>query len=426
MEKYTAASLRSYLRFLAKNRLFRNFWLAGVISQFGNWFNYIAIFVLLERLSGSGQAVSWFLIAKFIPSALFGAAAGVLADRFSRKKIMVYCDVARVFVVLAFLLVSKREQIWLIYLLTVIQEALWSVANPARQASVPNICAPEELNVANALSGSTWALLLAVGAAAGGFVTALSSWQTAIKVDATTFLISALILSRLPIPSPEAKKGEALTKGWRHYSGLDDILSGAAYVMSHRRVAALMLVKSGWALAGGILVMLVVFGEQVFTTNGQGIGSGLLYSARGLGAATGPILAWRFLGEEPREMMWGIVLSFFVSAAAYVSFSQAPVIFAGAFFVFWGHVGGAVQWVFSTTLLQRLVDDEYRGRVFAAEMALVTLVLSISTYATGAALDAGVEPRLVALVLGGLFTLPGVIWLLYMKGVGTSCDSSIG
>ncbi len=68
----SAGRLQSYTTFLRTNTQFRRFWIAGVISQFGNWFNYIAIFVLLDRLTGSGQAVSWFLIAKFLPSLLLG------------------------------------------------------------------------------------------------------------------------------------------------------------------------------------------------------------------------------------------------------------------------------------------------------------------------------------------------------------------
>ena len=108
----------------------------------GNWFNYIAVFVLLNELAGSGVAVSWFLIAKFMPTAVLAPAAGVIADRFSRKKIMIFCDIGRIFVVLAFLLIRDSSLVWLVFVLALIQEALWSFYDPARRASVPNICRP--------------------------------------------------------------------------------------------------------------------------------------------------------------------------------------------------------------------------------------------------------------------------------------------
>jgi MFS family permease len=109
--------LQSYRTLFTTNRRFTRVWLAGVISHLGNWFNYIGIFVLLTRLTGSGGAVSWFLIAKFIPTTFLGPAAGVVADRFSRKTIMIISDLLRVFIVLAFLLVRKPEHVWLVYVL---------------------------------------------------------------------------------------------------------------------------------------------------------------------------------------------------------------------------------------------------------------------------------------------------------------------
>ncbi|MBU1641346.1 MAG: MFS transporter, partial [Proteobacteria bacterium] len=171
-------------------------------------------------------------------------------------------------------------------------------------------------------------------------------------------------------------------------------------------------------ISGGILVLLTYFGENVFTGFGEGSGSGILYSFRGIGAALGPILAWRFLGESKPAMYRAIGFSFFVACLAYILFSQAPTLLAAVPFVFLGHLGGSVQWVFSTNLLQRIVPDQFRGRVFATEMALLTLILSLSTWFTGAALDSGLSPRTVALRLALLFLLPGSIWTLWLFVTG--------
>ncbi len=408
-----AGQWRSYVILFSGNKNYLRFWLAGVISQLGNWFNYIAVFVLLNELAGSGVAVSWFLIAKFMPTAVLAPAAGVIADRFSRKRIMIFCDVGRIFVVLAFLLIRDSSLVWLVFVLALIQEALWSFYDPARRASVPNICRPEELHLANALSGATWSIMLAVGAAAGGLVTAAWGWQTAIILDALSFALSALLLATVLLPhTPRRREGKT---DWREYSGLNDLTAGFRYLADHRQVAALLLVKSGWALSGGIMVMLAIFGEQVFQLGGQGGGSGILYSMRGVGAAIGPILAWRLLGERDHQMYRSIGLAFFLACACYLGFSQSPTLAWAALFVMLGHLGGSVQWVFSTTLLQKKVEDQFRGRIFAAEMALLTLILSLSTYFTGAALDQGVDPRTVTAVLALLFLLPGTLWTIYTK-----------
>ncbi len=415
---------RSYTTLLSTNPRYRRFWISGVISHLGNWFNYIAIFVLLNKLVGSGHAVSWFLIAKFIPTTIFGPTAGVIADRLPRKIILIASDLLRVLIVLTFLLVNSAEQVWLVYLLAFVQESVWTFHDPARRATVPNICRPEELNVANALGGATWSVMLAFGSAAGGFITAIFNWQTAIVIDALTFMISAVIMATITLPPPWKKALADKKSRWREYSGFNDIIEGCRYVAAHRDVAALLLVKSGWgAVAGGILVLLTWFGENVFSGFGEGSGSGILYSFRGIGAALGPILAWRLLGETRSAMYRAIGLSFFTASICYLLFSQSQSILLAAIFVMFGHMGGSVQWVFSTNLLQRLVPDRFRGRVFAAEMTLLTLTLSLSTWFTGAALGKGLDPRTVAVGLALLFIIPGLVWtgwIVYDKRITTT------
>ena len=409
----TVGRFQSYKILFSTNRRFRRFWFAGVISQLGNWFNYIGIFVLLTKLTGSGGAVSWFLIAKFIPTSFLGPAAGIIVDRFSRKTIMITSDLLRVFIVLGFLLVRKPEHVWFVYLLALVQESIWSFYDPARKASVPNLCSREELILANALSGATWSIMLAFGAALGGFVTYLFGWKTAIIIDASTFLVSALMLLGLDLPHHPPAKKERPT--WHDLTGITDLREGVTYVARHKEVAILMLVKSGWALSGGILVLLTVFGEQIFSTGGAGGKSGVLYSVRGIGAAIGPILAWHYFGETRRDMYRSISFSFFIASGSYILFSMAPSLLWAIPCVLVGHLGGSIQWVFSTTLLQQIVPDQFRGRVFAAEMALLTLVLSLSTYFTGMGLDHGIDPRLLTMRLALIFLLPGTFWTIYLK-----------
>ncbi len=408
----SAGELGSYLYLLRHNPNYRRFWLSGIISQAGDWFNYIGIFVLLTRLTGSGEAISWFLIAKFIPTTILGPAAGVVADRFNRKIILICCDLSRVLVVLGYLLVREADQVYLIFILALVQESLWSFWHPARQAVLPDICSREELSTANGLSGASWSVMLALGAAAGGFVSAVFGWQTAVLVDSFSFVVSASIMMTVAVSAVAKRKKMPFSLA--RMIGLHDLMEGIRYVGKHGEVAALLMVKSGWAMSGGILVLLTVFGEQVFSDGGRGGMSGVLYSMRGLGAAVGPILAWRLFGDGLQPMRRAIGVAFFISSLAYLFFSQAPDIVLAGLCVFVGHIGGSIQWVFSTTLLHRLVDPRFRGRVFAAEMALLTLVLSLSTWLTGVALDHGVDPRTIVVRLAVLFLLPGSGWFLYL------------
>ncbi|WPD21395.1 MAG: MFS transporter [Candidatus Electrothrix scaldis] len=423
---YAAGHFSSYLRLLRQNRNYRRYWLSSCISQIGDWFNYIAIFVLLNQLTGSGKAVSWFLIAKYLPPAVLGPVAGVIADKFSRKKILITCDLMRAGLVLGYLLIRDSDYVWLVYVLAFVQESIWTFYHPARQATVPNLCSKEELSIVNGLSGASWSVMLAFGAALGGFFTAHFGWQAAILADCCSFLLSATVMLTVLIPHREkrapAQFSLARVTGWL------DLKEGFAYIKARPKVIALLTVKSGWALSGGILVMLAVFGEQVFAqenNTGQGGLSGILFSMRGLGAALGPIIAWRLFGDGIPAMRKAIGGAFFFSCAAYILFSQAPNMWFAAFWVFLGHFGGSVQWVFSTTLLHRRVEDRFRGRLFSTEMTLMTLMLSLSTWCTGAAMDFGISPRTIVLVLALLFLLPGSGWLLYLRSLhktGSSHD----
>ncbi|MDH3346751.1 MAG: MFS transporter [Desulfobulbaceae bacterium] len=403
---------RSYLNLLLDNHQFRRLWIASIISQLGNWFNYIAIFVLLNQFTGSGHAVSWFLIAKYIPTTFLGPTAGIVADRISRKTIMVFCDTARIFVVLGYLFVDGADMVWLVYLLALVQESIWTFYDPARRASVPNVCREGELHIANALSGATWSIMLAAGAALGGIATTLWGWQTAILLDSITFFLSALILRKLILPPANTTQKKDFS--FRDYLGIDDIIAGWRYIKKNRKITSILVVKSGWAFSGGILVMLTIFGEQVLTEGSNGGGSGILYSCRGVGAAIGPLLAWRLLGESDQAMHKAIAIAFFIAGFSYMLLSMAPNFYWAGPLVMIGHIGGSIQWVFSTTLIQKMVPDTFRGRVLATEMVLFTFILSLSTYFTGSAIDTGVAPREVMFYLGALFLVPGIMWSGYI------------
>ena len=126
------------------------------------------------------------------------------------------------------------------------------------------------------------------------------------------------------------------------------------------------------------------------------------------------MLRW-ILGQKPTALRRTIGPAYFMIGIFYAALAGAPVLPLAALCVLLAHFGGSILWVFSTVLLQMEVPDEFRGRVFAAELALVTLTSSISSYWTGHALDGGSSPRVVSFVLGMLFFAPGTLWLLILS-----------
>lgn len=401
-----------YLSILRTNRNFRQLYFGQAISQLGDWFNSVAVYALLLDLTGSATAVAWMMIVQYLPVALVGPAAGVVVDRVNRRTLMIAADLIRGFLIFGLLLVRRADQVWIAYVVMACTMAASGFFEPARTATIPNVTSAEELLPANAVSSATWSAMLAIGASVGGLATAAFGRDIAFVMNALSFFCSAFFIARTKYdatpPHTDPRRGIAAIMGFT------DLVDGIRYVRRESHVAALMCVKAGWGLAGGVLLLLTVFGQRVFPIGvGAAAGIGVLYGARGVGAGIGPIALRWILGHEPRTMRRAIGPAFFMVGLFYVGLAGAPSLPIAAVAVLLAHFGGSVLWVFSTVLLQMEVPDRFRGRVFAAELALVTLVTSLSSYWTAYGLDhAGWSPRTLAFTLGVLFCVPGAVWLL--------------
>src|SRR5213592_3034072 len=99
-----------YLELLRGNRSFRMLWLGQVVSQMGDWFDTIAVYTIALTLTGSTRSVALIMVARFLPGVVMGPLSGVVADRFSRRTIMIASDIVRAIVVLGFLFVRRPDQ----------------------------------------------------------------------------------------------------------------------------------------------------------------------------------------------------------------------------------------------------------------------------------------------------------------------------
>src|SRR5579859_4283467 len=208
-----------YWRLLRQNGRFRRLWIAQVISAAGDWFNSVAVLGLVLQLTNSGLGASLVILCSTIPSFFLIPFAGPVVDRFDRRNLMILTNLASTGFALLFLLVHDSSMLWLLYFASILLAVSVSFFAPASSASIPNIVSPEELFSANALSGSTWGIMLMVGSALGGIVSATFGRQTAFIVNSLSFLIAALIIATLDVPSPKSEKPIA---PWRDFAdGID-------------------------------------------------------------------------------------------------------------------------------------------------------------------------------------------------------------
>ncbi len=404
----SAFTENKYLVLLRENPDYRKLYSGQIVSLLGDWFEYIAVQTLVFQLTNSGLAAGLAIIASNLPAFFLIPLAGSIADRFDRRKIMIAMDLVRAVIALSLLLVRTADQIWMVYVFQTLSVLFASFFNPALNAAIPNLVKRDQLLTANALSSATWGTMLAVGSFAGGVAIATLGRDMAFVLNSLSFFASAFFVWRIARSFSEQR-----STAQRGLNPFADFSEGFKYAIARPQVFWLMLVKAGGGVAGGVILLLTVFSFEVFfphaDANTQGAGVGLLQAARGLGILIGPLLIARVVGNQIGRAQKLIMLGFLLTGTSYIFFGIAPTIVVGMVFVFLAHAGWGSNWTLSAALLQRLVPDHIRGRIFSMDLGILTLTLAASTFITGIAVD-NFSPHYVALALGITFICYGAFW----------------
>lgn len=398
-----------YIELLKRNTQFRNLYFARLISLLGDWFNLIALLALLRAIGAeTAMAFGTALIVKSLPTALVSPWAGDVADRFSRKRVMVIADLLRALAVSGLFLVVFFPSPILIYSLIILQAAIAGFFEPARTALLPEIVRPEELTAANALGAATWSAMLTLGMAAGGLFTAYFGWKAALVVDIGTYLLSAVFV--LQITEPQMALN-AKNKGLKAYN------DGLKYLLGNFEVWSMAAVKMGWNFVGAVTLMITVLGETKFAIGEKAIlGVSFLYVMRGFGTGVGPIISRALSQSKPRRMEFLIGFSFVWAAAWYNLIPYMSHIIGVGICIFFAHLGGATAWVFSTIRLQQLTPSAFRGRVFATEQAAFLLFFVACNLVYGNGVDAGYfEAGNALAIMGTTLLIPAALWAVRQR-----------
>jgi MFS family permease len=396
--------VNNYRSFLQLRPKYRSLWLAQVISLSGDWFNTIASVIIVNRYSASGLAVGGLFIARALPPFLLGPVAGVVADRFDRRKVLILSDVLRAGIVLCFLLIDRPERLWLLYVLTVLQFSVSTFFEPARAALVPALVENDELIKANTLASITWSAMLTLGGALGGLTASLFGVRVSLIVDALSFLVSAVLV--LSITGQfRSNAVHALESGWKNF------VDGLRYVRKNLDVGLVTLVKA-LGQVGSFDIISAIYASRVFREGQEGATTlGLMFTAFGVGAVIGPLIANR-LGDSSVTWLRRAILGGFVCMPlAWLIVGVAPSLPIALLGCILRGIGGSVNWTYSDVLLQMSVPNHLLGRVFAFDFAVFTLAVSISLWLTGFITDEfHLAPRIIVLMLAVGSLAPLAIW----------------
>jgi predicted MFS family arabinose efflux permease len=402
------AGLAASVSLLRRNRDFRALFLASVISLGGDWFLWVAINALIFDVTEKALYIGLAILAQEFAFFAASPVGGVLADRLDRRRLMIVCDLVRAAICLGFLLVGP-ETLWLAYVLLPLLAGFAAPFDPAFSAATPNVVDPPDLPAANALNGSLWGTMLAVGAGLGGVISAAFGADTAFLVDAGSFVVSAALLASIRRSLSERRETHE-----EHPGIVESTRETWRFARRDHRVLSLLAVKFGFGAAAGLLALIPVMALSVFRAGN--VGFGILMAARGLGALIGPFLGHRIAGPGHRRLFPAIGLSLAVFGLSYMALGAAPSLAIAAVTICVAHLGGGSQWMLSTYGLQVLVPDRIRGRIFGFDYMLITLSLSISALIASAAADR-IGVRITVAILGGVALAWAVVWYVLSRGV---------
>jgi MFS family permease len=401
--------MREFLELLRRNRNYRNMWMGQVVSEIGDNFNNIAVFALAMSLTHSGLVIMGIMLSRAVPAITIGPLAGVLLDRFDRKKIMIASDITRAVVALGFILAYREQQIWMLYLFS----GLLMVASPfftaGRSAILPTIANEKEIHTANSLTQTTQWTNLTVGTFLGATVIGIG-YEWAFIFNAISFLLSAwAIVNLLPPPGKQFRaEHRDLTEAevirpWHEYR------EGLRYMRSVPLVFAIAMLAVGWATGGGAAqILFTLFGEVVFNRGAAGIGT--IWGCAGLGLLFGGAIA-HTIGKKLSFQQYKMVIfvDYLIHGGTYVLFSQMQQFQWALVFIFISRAAIALNSVLNYSYILRTVADQYRGRVFSTIETFTWTMMMLSMMGAGVA-STHYSPRLIGTVAGLFSSCTAIFW----------------
>jgi MFS family permease len=382
---------------LLKNARFVRLWLGQGLSFVGDFVSTVALVILVVDVSGSASAVGGVLVARLLPT-LASPLVGVLADRLDRRAVLVAGDLVRAVLVVG--LIFARD-LPVIYALAFLLGAARTVFNPTVRAAFPAVVGGGDLTRANALISGTFSFSVMAGPALGGVLVASVGVEAAFLLDALTFLVSAALLSTIPLPAPKRDGEEGFFREMR---------AGFGYLAGARVPLAIVV----GAFLATLTVNAAIPAEAFLareTFDAGDVGYGLLASLWGGGMILGSALTAVLAGRMNLISLYFV--SIFATALAFVGVGLSPTFALALGAIAVAGAANGVDNVATDTVLQERVPDAFMGRVFAARFLTFSAGEALAYPMGGLVVDAA-GPRSTYLLAGATTAVAGVLVLLLL------------
>jgi len=249
------------MHLLRTNPNYRNLWLASVGSQFGNWFNEVALAQVTLVLTHSPAAMGLVLLCRSLPAVILGPLAGPFVDRFPKRPFLFLTDLVRALFAVALSLAVVWHAVLVLYVISALLGVSGILFRPARNAAIPLIISRDDLAMANGLESQASGLIQIVGAACGGIIAATVGPIVCFSINAASYLWSAGHILRC-----HWDETDGVSQGSTPY--LQSLKAGFEEAFHNRVVRAIILIGISWGLVGGgYYILIPVLGQQVYLFN---------------------------------------------------------------------------------------------------------------------------------------------------------------
>lgn len=398
---------------LFRQRNFALLWTGGFISQTGDWLLLIGLPIAVYLLTGSALVTSSVFIIELVPPLLFGALAGVLVDRWDRRRILVIVNLLQAIVLLALLAVHGSAELWIVYAVSFTEALLSLLTGPAENAIVPQVVGADHVLQANSLTGLGGALARLIGSPLGGVIVGFGGLTGVVLLDAISFLIASLLIAGVRL-MPRAMPAETQPTQPARGSLWREVREGFQVIGHNRRLMVLFIASGLQSIAQGIFLILYIL-FVLHTLHGTAADVGLLRGVQAIGSLLGGIVVGSLGNRIPITRLFGISAILF--GIIDLTIWNAPAFYPSlpltiALFILVG-IPGVGLGASGMSYVQTVVADAYRGRVFATLNTMNSLLLAVGLAGAGALGDQlGILPILNA--QGLLYVLSGIIALAFL------------
>lgn len=373
-------------------------------SDLGTFMDLIAINVLMYAATGSSAWLAATMAVRTLGGVISSLFSGVLADRFDRRKIMIWTDVFRAVIILSLIPFPNPIMILIVCFLIGLTSSFFAVSY---SAEIPQIFGQDKVLETNALISRLTSISLVFGFIGAGVITDFLGYQVTLLIDAATYIISAIVLLRMKWETTVPVEKIAIANGFKEklYTIVRDLKEVYSFIMLAPMLLMINIVFLVGAFAGASHNLGIPLLAENINADKQSFYYGLIWGVWGIGS----VLATMILPKLPSLTGKRLYFTFFISAmlmsAGFITFLSNLNLWIVLSFAFFTGIFDACFTTLHATILQK-TDNHIRGRIFGVGMLLKSL---------GFALGFVVAPILLEVL-----SLPKMVWIFHGTLITTS------